>query len=167
MTGEKDFGVSVGKAEAVGDGIDEVGIGDEWGHDYEGSIFLTLLMLVALVLCGLKGGDLLWPLGFFTGMYALGIGMLWFLAWKLGDGFDGDDGFEIEFRDARIVLFVFGFGAVHFGSLEQSVLAGGVLAVGVVVAVPADYQALATVSRQRGCSLVKAFWLLLPGARVR
>lgn len=166
---EKNCGARNDNAEAAGDGIDEVGIEDERGHDYEGSVDLTLLMLVALVLCGLRGGDLWWPLGFFAGMYAFGTGILWFAGWKLGESDDGDDGFEIEFRDARIVLSVFGFGAFFFGLPEQCVLAGGVLAFGVVVAAPADYWALAAVSRQRGCSLAKAFWLLLlpPPARRR
>lgn len=159
---EKDCGAHNDKAEAVGKQVDEGGVEDGWGHDYEGSIGLTLLMLVALVLCGLKGGDLWWQSGFFAGMYAFGIGILWFAGWKLGESDDGDDRFEIEFRDARIVLSVFGFGAVFFGSPEQCVLAGGVLAFGVVVAAPADYWALAAVSRQRGCSLAKALWLLLP-----
>ena len=147
---------------AVTESVEEGRVRDEYGHDCEGSVYLTLLMLVALVFCGLKGGGLWSQLGFFTSGYAFGIGLLWFLGWKLGGYDDEDTGFEIGFIDCRFTLVVFGFGGGFFGSAEDCVLVGGALAIGAIVAASADYWALAAVSRRRRCSLAKAFWLLLP-----
>ncbi len=119
-------------------------------------------MLFALVLCGLKGGGLWSQLGLFVGVYVGGACMFRFLEWKLGGAREDHEEFEIEYRDTRFTLFIFGFAGLLFGSPEDCLLLGGVLSVGAIAAIVADYWALAAVSRQRGCSLVKAFWLLLP-----
>ena len=149
-------------AKAVTESVEEGRVGEEHWQDYEGSVFLTLLMLGALVLCGLKGGGL-WPqLAFFTSGYVFGVGGLRFLGWRLGGYDDEDTGFEIGFIDCRLTLVVLGFGGGFFGSADDCVLVGGALAIGAIAAASADYWALAAVSRRRGCSLAKAFWLLLP-----
>ncbi len=144
-------------ARAVTESVEEGRVRDKHGQDYEGSVYLTLLMPVALVLCGLKGGGLWSRLGFFTSACAFGIGVLWFPGWKLG-GYDDED---TGFIDCRSTLVVFGFGGGFFGSAEDCVPVGGVLAIGAIVAASADYRALAAVSRRRECSLAKAFRLLL------
>ncbi len=141
---------------------DLVGVGDErlgLGHDFAGSLALTAFSAGILAGCGALGGAGWLNFGVFIGGYLLAVGVTIVAARVSGQGDIGDAG--IAFMEVRLTLLLLGFGGLVFGPPVVLEVGAAAISFGGLVGGISDGPVLVVVSRERRCSLLRAFWIVI------
>ena len=147
-------------ADDAEEGKQDLGIGEDFLHESENSLLVTIGLLGVLAVCGARGEGLEWlHFAVFGGGYGLLFGVT---CWSERRWEDGECGQAASnFLESRLAVLMAGVGALVFGSPGLLELAPDVLAIaGVCGGVP-DGSNVGELSKRMRCSWGRALWRLL------